>query len=142
MVTKCKRRGEGKSGMGTLLVVGVFLYFLANTNEGKRLFQNAVQSTQPPVFLSLTPYAIETGYYLNVTNLGTKPLFLVKVDFMDAQGLSREIYIGTIKIGETKKLDPSQVNWRIAPNESIGVSAADFIKKVVDTNVLIQTALP
>lgn len=141
MLSKCKRRGEGKNGMGTLLVVGVLLYFLAKTNEGKRLFQNAVQSTQPPVFLSLTPYAIETGYYLNVTNLGSKPLFGVKVDYLDSQGVSREQFIGAIAVGETKKLDPSEVNWRIAPNESIGVSSKGFIKKVVDTNVLIQTAI-
>jgi len=63
------RKHEGKSdtgcGGGVLLVIGgIIVLSLFNSPEGKKL----VSATQPPVQVSLTPYMIFDGYYVNVLN--------------------------------------------------------------------------
>ncbi|MBM4070262.1 MAG: hypothetical protein FJ271_15100 [Planctomycetes bacterium] len=136
------RRGEGNGGLiaVVLIVGGLIWWWGSNTQEGKQAFKQTVAAVQPPVQVSLTPYLIFNGYYVNVTNTSSHiSLTDVTVTYTDATGNSVMQRVGSLRPGETKTLDPSDARWTVERHETISVAANGlYVPKALDTNVLIH----
>jgi hypothetical protein len=140
-----KRKGEGDSGgcgcVVVVLTIGAILVFaFSQSPEGKQAFKQAAAAVQPPVQVSLTPFLVFNGYYVNVTNTSSSTTLTgVTVKYTGASGNSKTQTIGMLKPGETKTLDPSDVRWTVEKHETISVSAdGNFVPKVLETNILIN----
>ena len=136
------RRGEGKAGIiiAVLIVGAILLWMFSKTPEGEHAFKQVATAVQPPVQVTLTPFIILSGYYVNVTNTSSSStLSSVTVTYTGASGNSKTQTVGTLKPGETQTVDPSSVGWTVEKQEVISVSASgNFVPKVLKTNVLID----
>jgi hypothetical protein len=131
--------GGGCGGAALLIIGGIALFAICNSQEGKKLGQDVISKTQPPVQVSLTRYLIFKGYYVNVTNTSTSTTVNgVVVTYTGTSGNSKAQILGTLRPGETKTLSPSDVQWRVEKHESISVSADGYITKTLNTNTLID----
>jgi hypothetical protein len=123
-----------------LIIVGGIICFASQSPEGKLAFRQAVAVVQPPVQVTLSPFLIFDGYYVEVKNTSTSSaLANVTVTYRDANGNTKSQSVGPLKPGETKTLDPSVVNWTVAKHETISVSTnGNYVPKVLETNALIH----
>jgi hypothetical protein len=135
------RRGEGNGGViVVILIVGGIILWCSNTPDGKKAFMQAVAAVQPPVQISLTPFLVFNGYYVNITNTSSgTTLNGVTVTYTGASGNSMTQALGTLRPGETRTLDPTAVRWTVEQHQTISVSASGmYVPKVLETNVLIK----
>jgi hypothetical protein len=94
---------------------------------------------QPPVAIKLIPYAISSGYYVNVINVSQDiNLEEVVVRYIDANGKDREQRFDMLAAKSPKLLDPSEVKWRIAKGESIAVKAKGYVERHFETTRMIK----
>ena len=99
--------------------------------------QETIGKVQTPAQVSLTPYLVMNGYWVNVTNLSDSTISNVSVTYV-WQGNSKTQTIGTIGPKETKTIDPADADIRIERNEKIRLSASGYIPKTIETNLLID----
>lgn len=140
-ITLNRRQGNTIGFVLIILVALVVLLLLSTQSpEGRHVIKKAAAAIQPPVRVSLQPFAWLKGHYLFVGNTSsTVTLTDLNVTYTDVGGNSVTQKIPSLKPNESVMLDPSLVNWRIIQNETITISAgAPYIPKVFETNTLIQ----
>ena len=139
MINTLSRMNTWSSIHKAVLTIAVSaLCLLAGCSEIEEATKKAIAATQPPVQVSLTPYLIFDGYYVNVLNTSdTQSIGRVTLTYTSASGNSVSQDLGTLSPGQSKTLDPSNVNWRVVKHETISVSASSHIPKTLKTNVLI-----
>ena len=131
------RKGETSGWVIAALVVigGIVLYSFYHSQEGQKLLTKA----QPPVQVTLTPFLIFDGYYVNIMNTSTDTtIYDVVVTYTGASGNTKTQTIKMIQPGKTETLDPSDVDWKVVRHESISVSARGYLNKTLETNILID----
>lgn len=102
------------------------------------LLSSGCTEVQVPVSVQLTPFLIFDGYYVQLGNMSDEALTDVFLTYYDAQGNSRTQQVGRIGPNETVLIDPSEVNWRVVKHEEIAIHAKGHVRRVVETNVLID----
>jgi hypothetical protein len=100
--------------------------------------QSIASKTQAPIYPSLTPFLIFNGYYVNLNNTSDSALTGVYITYYDSQGNTVTQQVGSIGPKESVSVDPSEVNWRVTKHEKIAVHADGYLRRVVETNVLID----
>ncbi len=100
--------------------------------------ERVVRFTQVPVRVSLSSFWIFEGYYVDLTNTSQKTLTGVQVKYVDATGQQTCTQdVGSIRAGETVRLDPSGKNWTVVANETIEISSNGYLSRTYSTNTLI-----
>ena len=121
-----------------LLFAALIFSTAVGCKEIEQAANKAIASVQPPVEVTLTPFFIFKGYYVNVLNTSdSKTITGVKVTYTSASGTSVSQKIGTLSPKQHVTLDPSEINWQVVPHETITISATKHMDKTVATNSLI-----
>lgn len=103
--------------------------------------QSTVSRTQVPASVSLTPFLLYKGYYVNVYNASSSSLTNVSLTYYWAdgrEGPSQPVGVYSLGPGEVVTVDPSEVGWIVARHEKIAVRADGYLRKVMATNVLVD----
>jgi hypothetical protein len=72
---------------------------------------------------TLTPFAIQKGYYVNLK--AKQELTHVSVFYRTSGGSEKEQFVADRLTGDGKQLNPGDVNWTVGPNEWITVVSAE-----------------
>jgi hypothetical protein len=121
-----------------LVLTSLATVLAAGCQEVQTAAQRAIAATQPPVEVTLTPFLVFNGYYVNIINMSPSATITgVQVTYTSASGNSVTQDVGTLQPRQAVVLDPSTINWTVVKNESISVSASNYVPKTLSTNVLI-----
>ena len=123
----------------SLFAIGSAAICLAlGCEEAKRVGNQTIAAVQPSVQVSLSPFLILRGYYVNVANTSdSSSLTNVTVTYTGSSGNSKTQTIGVLKPLQSVIVDPSDVGWTIERHETISVSASGCISKTLQTDILI-----
>jgi hypothetical protein len=98
-------------------------------------------SAEPPITVRLIGFAVYDGYYVQVVNLSQDTVTKnVAVSYTDSQGQLFHLAqsAGSLQPLANTLLDPSKIEFTVAPNQRITVQADGYEPRVFDTNSLIR----
>ena len=130
------RSGTFKNGM-TLRVISRDGYSSRTLDSSDlETLQLDLSALKPSIGVLLKPFTIYSGYYV-IVSAGADHRD-VTVSYRDTRGRSKFQSIGNIVAGQVVTLDPSDVNWTIAPNQTITIRAVDCVERTLKTDDMIK----
>jgi len=101
--------------------------------------QSIASKTQTPVAPSLTPFLLLSGYYVDLRNTSDSSLTGVSITYYGSQGSeTRTQQVGSIGPKQSVTVDPFDVGWRVTKHEKITIHANGYLRREVETNILID----